>query len=103
HQVEDKKLDIARVVSRGPADARGGPTGTMAVPAKKTVRELLEAMINTSHNVATDKLLALIGDPRVVDARVRALGVDHITIRYTEADLHTGRVDNTATPTAMVG
>jgi beta-lactamase class A len=102
HQIDRKKLALSRMVALGPADARGGPTGTMAVPAKKTVRELLEAMITTSDNVATDKLLSLIGGPRAVDARVRALGIDHVTIRYAEQDLQTGKVDNTATPAAMV-
>ena len=101
-QVDAKKLDLARVVALGPSDRRDGPPGTMAVPAKKTIRELLEAMLTTSDNVACDKLLALVGGPGVVDARVRALGVDHVTIRYTELDLHTGKVDNTATPAAMV-
>ncbi|HET6148024.1 MAG TPA: serine hydrolase [Polyangia bacterium] len=56
----------------------------------------------TSDNVACDRLLALVGGPGVVDARVRALGIDHVTIRYTELELHTGKVDNTATPAAMV-
>lgn len=102
HQVDAKKLDLARVVALGPADRRDGPAGTMVVPAKKTVRELLEAMVMTSDNVACDKLLALVGGPGVVDGRVRALGVEHVAIRYTEQDLQTGKVDNTATPAAMV-
>src|SRR6478752_3576775 len=89
-QVDAKKLDLGRVVALGPSDRRDGPPGTMAVPAKKTIRELLEAMLTTSDNVACDKLLALVGGPAVVDARMRALGVDHVTIRYTELDLHTG-------------
>src|SRR5262245_21020209 len=33
HQIDDKKLDLARVVDIEAADARGGPAGTMAVPA----------------------------------------------------------------------
>ena len=100
-RIDDKKLALDRVVALGPADARSGPEGTMAVPAKKTIRELLEAMIITSDNVACDKLLALVGGPRVVDARMRALGIDGITIRFTELDLGAGK-DNTATPAAMV-
>jgi len=100
--VDEKKLDLGRVVPLGPADARGGPAGTMAVPAKKTIRELVEAMLITSDNVACDKLLSLVGGPRAVDARVRALGIDHITIRYTELDLAAARGDNTATPAAIV-
>jgi len=101
-QVDDGKLDLAHVVALGPADARGGPAGMMAVPARKTIRELLEAMIVNSDNIATDKLLSLLGGPRAVDARVRALGIEPITIRYTELDLQTGKVDNTATPAAIV-
>ena len=46
-QVDAKKLDLARVVALGPSDRRDGPPGTMAVPAKKTIRELLEAMLTT--------------------------------------------------------
>jgi len=102
HQVDEKKLDLARVVALGPADARGGPAGTMAVPAKKTVRELLEAMLITSDNVACDKLLSLLGGPRAVDARLRALGIEHVTIRFSELDMHAGKGDNVATPAAMV-
>ena len=102
HQIDEKKLDLARVVALGPADARGGPTGTLTVPAKKTIRELLEAMLITSDNVACDKLLSLVGGPGIVDARVRSFGVDHVAIRYTEQDLQARKGDNTATPAAMV-
>jgi beta-lactamase class A len=104
-QVDGKKLDLQRVVALEAADARGGPSTLIPVPSKRTVRELLEAMIVTSDNTATDKLLALVGGPAVVDARVRALGVDHVTIRYTERDLGAHEADNgdnTATPAAIV-
>jgi len=104
-QVDDKKLELSRVVALEACDARGGPGTLIAVPSKKTVRELLEAMIITSDNTAADKLLALVGGPGVVDARVRALGIDHVSIRYTELDLGSSgpqKGDNTATPAAMV-
>jgi beta-lactamase class A len=101
HQVDDKKLDLARVVELGPSDARGGPGTLIKVPAKKTVRELLEPMIITSDNTATDKLLSLLGGPRVVEARMRSLGIEQITIRYSELEM-AARKDNTATPAAMV-
>jgi beta-lactamase class A len=103
-QVDAKKLELARVVALAAGDARGGPGTLIAVPSKKTVRELLEAMIITSDNTACDKLLALVGGPAVVDARVRSLGVDHVSIRYTELDLGASgpqKGDNTATPAAM--
>jgi len=102
HQIDEKKLDLSRVVALGPADARGGPTGTMTVPARKTIRELLEAMLITSDNVACDKLLSLLGGPRVVDARIRSFGIEQMAIRYSEQELQTGKVDNAATPAAMV-
>jgi len=101
-QIDDEKLALDRVVALGPADARSGPDGTIAVPAKKTIRELIEAMLINSDNVACDKLLALLGGPRAVDTRMRALGIDGITIRFTELDLGAGKGDNTATPAAMV-
>jgi beta-lactamase class A len=104
-QVDAKKLDLSRVVALEAADRRGGPGTLITVPSKKTVRELLEAMIITSDNTAADKLLSLVGGPGVVDARVRALGIEHVTIRYTELDLGSSgpqRKDNTATPAAIV-
>src|SRR5947207_11148970 len=58
-QVDAKKLELGRVVALEAGDARGGPGTLIAVPSKKTVRELLEAMIITSDNTACDKLLAL--------------------------------------------
>ena len=60
-------------------------------------------MIITSDNVACDKLLALVGGPGVVDARVRALGIDHVDDPLHGArSRRTGKGDNTATPAAMV-
>jgi len=101
-QVDGKTLDLSRVVALGPTDAREGPGGMISLPAKKTIRELLEAMVIASDNVACDKLLSLLGGPRVVDARVRALGIGDVTIRYSELELGAGKGDNTATPAAMV-
>lgn len=102
HQIDAKTLDLDRVIALDAADARHGPTGTMTVPAKRTVGELLEAMVTRSDNVATDKLLGLLGGPHVVDGRIKKLGVDGVTIHYSEKEMGTGQVDNTATPTAMV-
>jgi beta-lactamase class A len=102
HQVDRRTLDLDRTVALVAADTRGGPSGTMTVPAQKTVRALLEAMIINSDNVACDKLLALIGGPRAVDARIRAEGVEGINIRFSEREMQAGEGDNTATPAAMV-
>jgi beta-lactamase class A len=100
-QVDAGRLDLDRVIALDASDARGGPPGTFAVPAQHTTGELLEAMIVRSDNVACDKLLALLGGPAVVDARIRKLRVDGVTIRFSEKEMGTG-VDNSATPTAMV-
>lgn len=101
-EVDAGKLDLDRVVSLGAEDARAGVAGTITVPAQRTVGELLEAMIIRSDNTACDKLLALLGGPGVVDARLRALGVDGITIRFSEKQMGAGLGDNSATPAAMV-
>jgi beta-lactamase class A len=98
------RLDLARSVSLEAADARGGPRGTLAVPTTRTIGELLEAMIIHSDNVACDKLLTLIGGPAAVDARMHKLGIEGITIRFSERQMYEGggAVDNTATPHALV-
>jgi len=67
-----------------------------------TVRKLLEAMVVSSDNVACDRLLALVGGPRAVDARMRGLGIEGITIRFSEREMTVGKGDNTATPAAAV-
>ena len=101
-QVDAGKLALDRVVALGAADARRGPPSPITVPGKATIRQLLEAMVIHSDNVGCDKLLALIGGPRAVDARMRALGIDGIVIRFTEQEMGAGKGDNTATPVAMV-
>jgi beta-lactamase class A len=101
-QVDGKQLELERAVTLTAADARPGPIHKVTAPGSATVRQLLEAMLQVSDNAATDKLCALVGGPRAVDARMRALGVDGIDIRFTEQDLQAGRGDNHATPAAMV-
>jgi beta-lactamase class A len=102
HQVDAGKLDLARVVALDATDARQGAATTITVPSRRTVGELLEAMIINSDNVACDKLLALLGGPGLVDARMRKLGMGDISVRYSELEMQTGNVDNHSTPTAMV-
>ena len=85
----------------GADDAREGVT-TIVVPSRMTVRKLLEAMVVSSDNVACDRLLALVGGPRTVDARMRGLGIEGITIRFSEREMTAGKGDNTATPAAAV-
>ncbi len=101
-QVDAGKLDLGRVIKLGKADARGGVAGGIVVPGQRTIGELLEAMVVNSDNVACDKLLALLGGPRVVDARMRTIGVDGMTIRFSERQMGVTKADNTATPTAIL-
>ena len=100
-QVDEGKIDLDREILLGADDARAGVT-TIAVPSRMTVRKLLEAMVVSSDNVACDRLLALVGGPRAVDARMRGLGIEGITIRFSEREMTVGKGDNTATPAAAV-
>ena len=100
-QVDEGKIDLEREILLGADDAREGVT-TIVVPSRRTVRKLLEAMVVNSDNVACDRLLALVGGPQAVDARIRGLGIEGITIRFSEREMTAGKGDNTATPAAMV-
>jgi len=102
HQVDARKLSLARTVTLTAADARGGKAMVIAAPGRETIGRLLEAMVVDSDNTACDKLLSLIGGPAAVDAQVRKLGVEGIAIRVTEQEMMTGKGDNMATPAAMV-
>jgi len=100
-QVDEGKIDLDHEILLGADDAREGVT-TIVLPSRMTVRKLLEAMVVSSDNVACDRLLALVGGPRAVDARMRGLGVEGIAIRFSEREMTAGKGDNTATPAAMV-
>jgi hypothetical protein len=102
HQVDAGKIALAQEIQLVAGDAREGATGTVVVPSQTTVRKLLEAMVVNSDNVACDKLLALVGGPQAVDARMRGLGIEGMTIRFSEREMTAGKGDNTATPAAMV-
>jgi beta-lactamase class A len=102
HQVDAGKIALDQVIQLVADDAREGATGTIVVPSRTTVRKLLEAMVISSDNVACDRLLALVGGPQVVDARMRSHGVEGMTIRFSEREMTAGKGDNTATPAAMV-
>ena len=102
HQVDEGKIELEREILLGADDAREG-VATIVVPSRTTVRKLLEAMVVSSDNVACDRLLALVGGPQAVDARMRGFGIEGITIRYSEREMTAGKGDNTATPAAMVG
>jgi beta-lactamase class A len=100
-QADAGKLDLDRQLALGARDARRSVAPAIVPPGTWTIRALLEAMVVQSDNAACDKLLALVGGPAAVDARMRALGVQGIRIRFSERDMMAGKGDNTATPAAM--
>jgi beta-lactamase class A len=50
-QVDAGELDLDHVIVMGPADARDGLSGMIAIPSRPTIAELLEAMVVSSDNV----------------------------------------------------
>jgi len=101
HQVDAGKIALDQEILLVADDARDG-VRTIVVPSRTTVRKLLEAMVVSSDNVACDKLLALVGGPLAVNARMRSHGIEGMTIRFSEREMTAGKGDNTATPVAMV-
>jgi beta-lactamase class A len=101
-QVDKGKIALDHKILLAANDAREGATGMIAVPSRTTVRKLLEAMVLNSDNVACDRLLALVGGPRVVDARIRGFGIEGMSIHLSEREMTAGKGDNTATPAATV-
>ena len=101
-QVDKGKIALDHKILLVVDDAREGATGMIAVPSQVTVRKLLEAMVLNSDNVACDRLLALVGGPQVVDARIRGFGIKGMNIHLSEREMTAGKGDNTATPTATV-
>jgi beta-lactamase class A len=73
--------------------------------AEVSIRELLEYTLQQSDGTASDVLLRLAGGPKRITALVRSLGVDGVSIQFSEAAI--GRSDhsgyrNWATPESAV-
>jgi len=81
--VDAGKLDLERMVTVQPSDLRPG-SGHLAKwyrgPTEHSVRALLEVMMIHSDNTATDLLWREAGGAEGVRARLRALGVDGISV-----------------------
>jgi len=91
-KVDRRDLRLTDVIHLAPADARPGmgdglgdhmpPTGL-----DKTVRELLEAMLEESDNTACDALLSRVGGPLGVTAQLQLLGVAGMHVDRSELEL----------------
>jgi beta-lactamase class A len=57
------------------------------VPKASTVGDLLEGMMHSSDNTATDHLMAMIGGPKAVTGHLRKLGVDDIDVSRPASQL----------------
>jgi beta-lactamase class A len=64
------------------ADSVGSRGGTV------TVGQMLRSMMVHSDNLATDRLMRLIGGPAAVQAHLRARGIDGIRVDRYEAEVH---------------
>lgn len=72
--------------------------------ARITLRELLVYSLQQSDNNASDILLRHIGGAKVADSLVRSMGIDGISILWSEDDMHRDTTlcrENSATPIAM--
>jgi beta-lactamase class A len=82
--VDEGKEQLEHIIKPEPKDIRPGGVpltdkfkfGESAV----SVRDLLEMMLTTSDNTASDLILRLAGGPQAVTARIRSLGIEDMTI-----------------------
>jgi beta-lactamase class A len=82
--VEEGKLSLDQKVRVEPGEVSPGTksnTDLWLKPSDRTIRELLELSIVRSDNTSSDKMLELVGGPRVVTDHMRALGLRNIEVR----------------------
>lgn len=88
--VEDGRADLDKMVELRASDLRPG-SGRLVTdfvePKRITIRELLEKMLVDSDATATDYLLREIGGVPAVQARLKTLGLDGISVDRTAGHL----------------
>jgi beta-lactamase class A len=91
NKLDHGSLSLSQDVRLGVSDLRpwGSPIAELAQgrPISLTLGRLLELMLITSDNTASDALLKLAGGPAAVTARVRELGVKGMDINRSEGEL----------------
>ncbi len=88
--VEEDRADLDRMVELRASDLRPGSGGLVkgfVEPRRITIRELLERMLVDSDATATDYLLREIGGVPAVQARLKKLGLDGISVDRTTGHL----------------
>jgi len=88
-RVEEKQVSLDQRVWVTPSDVAPGSQFNADLwrqPAAKTVAELLEFSIVRSDNTSSDKLLELVGGPRIVTAQMYAYGFNNIDIKYSSRE-----------------
>ena len=85
-QVEEGRLRLDQKIKVMPSEVSPGlkmNSDLWREPSERTVEELIEFSIARSDNTSSDKMLELVGGPRVVTERMRALGLPNIEVRST--------------------
>jgi beta-lactamase class A len=100
--VQAKRLSLERKVRVTPSEVVPGWKGNTDLwrkPIQRTVRELLDLSVVRSDNTASDQLLKLVGGPTAVTQRMRALGLEHIDVRFSTKEFVGRRSrNNTGSP-----
>jgi beta-lactamase class A len=91
-RVDAGELRLDETIHIRPIDIRPGPPNALADELPPTggdrpLLDLLERILLISDNTAADTLLARIGGPSKVTARLRGLGINDIDVSRSEAEL----------------
>ncbi|MDQ3070806.1 MAG: class A beta-lactamase-related serine hydrolase [Acidobacteriota bacterium] len=87
--IEEGRLSLETRIHVEPKEVRSGVESNSAlwrVPSDRTVREMIDLSMTRSDNTSVDKLMEKAGGAAAVAERLRALGVDGISITGTVRD-----------------
>ncbi len=110
HRVDQRQLTLDQPIPIDKADWEPKEYSPLrdqykTPPASLPLQELLRAIIINSDNVACDILFRNAGGPLIVSAYIKSLGITHISIAATEAQMHRSwpvQYSNWTTAGAMV-
>lgn len=90
-KIDHDKLSLETSVNIGPESRRAGRSEIAETlpPEGRTMKvsELLEAMLASSDNTASDALLALVGGPHAVNDHLRSLGTRGVRVDRSELEM----------------